>query len=183
MTAKVNVIEIITGHWDTLKDASSKKVSKKDILTFYIIPILFSAVFVANNFSLTDNLTTLLINFSAIFTALLLSVLVLVYDQGEKLNQAIKEKTNAILNLKRKLLEELYFNICYSIVVSLAMIFFCLAEVISRGKLVYLPISNTVQTIDLSCILLTPIIVFLTLNLMLTILMIVKRMHTLLSTR
>jgi len=180
MTTKINVLDIISGHWNTLKDSSTGKVSKKDIFTFYGLPLALASLFLYNNFSLTDNLTTLLINFSAIFTALLLSVLVLIYDQGEKIDQ---KDTNAVQVLKKALLEQLYFNICYSMVVSLALIFSCLAETLSRGKQVYIPINNTVVTIDFSCIILTPIVVFLTLNLMLTILMVVKRMHTLLTTR
>lgn len=184
MSSKINISIIISGHLLTLKNVGDTKVSKTDYFTFFAIPIIFSVVFYISGFKLTTEITSLLVNFGAIFTALLLSVLVLVYDQGEKLKDKNQEEvTTAILGAKEILLEQLCFNICYSIVVSVALVFLCLIETVITGSMTPTSWSGIFSSLDLSVILFTPLIVFLTLNLMLTILMVVKRMHTLLTTK
>jgi len=88
MSSKINVIEIIKGHFNTLRISDHGALNKIDMLTFYIIPILIAVIGIWNDFSLDNNLRALLINFGSIFTALLLSVLVLVlvFDQETKLD-------------------------------------------------------------------------------------------------
>lgn len=181
MSSKINIFSIISGHLKTLKNASDASVSLQDYFTFFILPLLFSLTFYLLDFKLTDEITSLLVNFGAIFTALLLSVLVLVYDQGEKLDNRIPERAPANIEIKKSLLKELYFNICYAIVISVSLVFLCLIETVARGHFIPISISDFSYIFDLSSVLLTPLIVFLTLNLMLTILMVVKRMHALLT--
>jgi hypothetical protein len=86
MSSKLNVFDIISGHISTLKSADSDRLNKVDILTFFGIPLLFSILGISKDFDLDTDLTSLLVNFGSIFTALLLSVLVLIYDQENKLD-------------------------------------------------------------------------------------------------
>ncbi|TOR22870.1 hypothetical protein CGG78_23835, partial [Vibrio parahaemolyticus] len=72
MSSKINVCNIIFGHLNTLKDASSSKVSLVDVFTFFIVPLLFGILVFLSGFKLNDSLISLLVNFGAIFTALLL---------------------------------------------------------------------------------------------------------------
>ncbi|MFL3649808.1 MAG: hypothetical protein ACI6PR_01175 [Pseudoalteromonas sp.] len=182
MSSKINIIDIITGHFDTLKDISNQKVSFEDWFTFIITPIVIAMLSVIFGFKQSDQMSSLLVNFGAIFTALLLSVLVLVYDQGNKLSEN-NNNNNALLEQKKTLLDELYYNICYSIVVSVALVFLCLIEKAIRNWSCLLSVKDFNLKLQPDLYIFSPIIVFLTLNLMLTILMIVKRMHTLLSSR
>ncbi|MCW8093205.1 hypothetical protein [Alteromonas sp. ASW11-130] len=184
MSSKVNVNEIIRGHYNTLKNASTGKLSLSDWITFVILPLVVAILTVIFGFKQTNEISSLLVNFGAIFTALLLSVLVLVYDQGIKISDKIELKengNNALLKRKRCLLDELYYNICYSIVISVSLVFFCLIESVARGWSYSFAHGEISMNIQPDVYFLSPFIVFLTLNLMVTILMIVKRMHTLLT--
>ena len=168
MSAKINILKIISGHLNTLKDATTNKISIQDYGTFFIVPLLFSILFYFLSYQLSDHITTLLVTFGAIFTPLLLSVLVLVYEQSEKLNNKKSEDFEYRLNIKKQLLKELFSNICYAILVSMALVFMCFIDtIIGNLKLNIIPI-------------ISPIVVFLTLNLFLTILMVVKRLYSLL---
>jgi hypothetical protein len=183
MSSKINVSEIISGHFNTLKNSSNNKINYTDIITFIILPLLISGITVLFGFKQSDQMSSLLVNFGAIFTALLLSVLVLVYDQGNKLTEKLEINNNQpILKAKQNLLKELYYNICYSIVVSVGLVFLCLIEKALRGRFLDLAIQNIQIKIQPDIWFFSPLIVFFTINLMLTILMIVKRMHTLLTT-
>lgn len=181
MSSKINVCNIVFGHLNTLKDASSSKVSLVDVFTFFVVPLLFGSLVFVSGFKLNDSLISLLVNFGAIFTALLLSVLVLVYDQSSKLSERNERNKVPFYTVKKSLLDQLYYNICYSIVLALVLIFMCFLESITRGKLLDLA-SIGGPKLDTNVYVFTPIVVFISVHLILTIVMIVKRMHVLLTT-
>ncbi|PFG10681.1 hypothetical protein [Marinobacter sp. LV10MA510-1] len=181
MSSKINIWSIVTGHITTLNDASSGRVSVIDYFTFYGIPLALAFFLSFLGIKVTGDANSLLVNFGAIFTALLLSVLVLVYDQGEKLRDVSGEKSKHNIELKKKLLEQLYFNICYAIVVSVILVFFCLVYTFLPDDVFSVSISKLTFNADLKLYLVSPVILMVVMNLLLTILMVVKRMHTLLT--
>ena len=166
MSSKFNVGEIIFGHFKTLKDTGKNKVSIIDILSFYIFPVLVSIIGIYFCFNISKEMVSLLVNFGAIFTALLLSVLVLVYDQENKINQT---DDDSLKTIKKNLLNQLYYNICYCIVISIVLVVVCLLHAVFNSIFV-----------SINIYLITPLIIMVLMNLILTILMIVKRMHVLL---
>lgn len=181
MSSKINIWSIVTGHINTLNDASSGKVSLVDYFTFYGVPLGVAFVLSLLGITVTSDANSLLVNFGAIFTALLLSVLVLVYDQGEKLRDVNSESKKHHIELKKKLLEQLYFNICYAIVASVVLVFFCLIYTFLPSDALKISTSKLIIDVDLKLYLFSPLIMMLVINLLLTILMVVKRMHTLLT--
>ncbi|MHA2706687.1 hypothetical protein [Vibrio owensii] len=185
MSSKVNVLGIISGHWKTLKHDGAERVCFGDVFTFLLIPLGLAVLTVVFKFKYTSDLTSLLVNFGAIFTALLLSVLVLVYDQSTKLEEKKGEaEADVSYKTKRTLLDQLYFNICYSIIASVTLVVACFIESICRGKVktVTLPLEDPMSfCVDVNTYFATPLVTFVTVNLILTILMIVKRMHALLT--
>lgn len=182
MSSKINVWSIVTGHIKTLRSASTNKVSFYDYATFYIAPAATAILFSFFGIKLTGDANSLLVNFGAIFTALLLSVLVLVYDQGEKLRAVVSDDSiKHNIDLKKNLLEQLYFNICYAIVISVFLVFLCLVYTFLPDKACVLTIDKFSFNLDLKLYIASPIILVVVLNLLLTILMVVKRMHTLLT--
>lgn len=181
MSSKINIWSIVIGHINTLNDASSGRVSSLDYFTFYGIPLAIAFIFSFLGIKVTSDANALLVNFGAIFTALLLSVLVLVYDQGEKLRDINSESRKHNVELKKNLLEQLYFNICYAIVASVVLVFFCLIYTFLPGDALEISISKLMIYIDLKLYLFSPLILMVVMNLLLTILMVVKRMHTLLT--
>lgn len=181
MSSKINFWSIVTGHINTLNDASSGRVSFVDYFTFYGVPLALAFFLSFLGIKITSDANSLLVNFGAIFTALLLSVLVLVYDQGEKLRDINTNSKKHNIDLKKNLLEQLYFNICYAIVASVALVFFCLIYTFLPDGVFNVSISKLSFNVDLKLYLLSPMILMVVMNLLLTILMVVKRMHTLLT--
>jgi hypothetical protein len=181
MSSKINIWSIITGHIKTLNDASTGKVSILDYVTFYVSPLTIAVLFSIFGIKVTSDANSLLVNFGAIFTALLLSVLVLVYDQGEKLRGVVDPSRQHNIDLKRTLLEQLYFNICYAIVISVALVFLCLVYTFLPDNVCLISISRLSFGVDFKLHLVSPLILIVVINLLLTILMVVKRMHTLLT--
>ena len=183
MSSKVNIKEIVCGHIKTLSVAGETKASFVDITTFIITPIALAILSLCLSFNLDKDLNSLLVNFGAIFTALLLSVLVLVYDQENKIES--NKGSGELYKVKIVLLQELYYNICYSIIVSVALVVICFIHSATNQNLE--DIRNTKSVYDSSSAriifahALSAISIFLTSNLILTIIMVVKRMHTLLT--
>jgi hypothetical protein len=180
MSSKINIIEIVTGHFDTLRESDGKR-SKSDLVTFFVFPFFIGFVSALSGFNLDTNLSSLLVNFGSIFTALLLSVLVLVYDQETKLND--RSKSDAFFDLKKELLSQLYYNISFSILCSVALVLLCFFHSVIAGVHTNINIGKYAVTIKYDVYIVTPVVVFFAANLFLNILMIVKRMHTLLVSR
>jgi len=133
MSSKINISSIVCGHFSTLRIASTGKISKLDLLTFYGVPLLVVILGVCKDFDLSGDLTSLLVNFGSIFTALLLSVLVLIYDQENKIDDKKAkldednetngtDNTVSFYNAKKQILNELYYTICYCIISSMALV-------------------------------------------------------------
>lgn len=175
MSTRINIHEIICGHFCTLK-SSNGKIPFIELLVFIILPIALAIAIVFIPLNSKDAIS-LLVNLSSIFSALLLSVLVLIFDQEQKLedkrNLAIKlnEAEDPLFSEKKTLLEELYFNISYSIFCSVSLLTVCLIY----GILKYIPILHPY--------ILKPFIAFFLVNLLLNTIMILKRMHTLLISK
>jgi hypothetical protein len=182
MSSKINVKSIIAGHIKTLHAGNNEKISWVDLLVFFFIPLAISVIFLYFQINISKEVASLLVNFGAIFTALLLSVLVLVYEQSNKLKE--KKDNDIFYNLKVKLLNELYYNICYSVLISIALVVICLLHSIMFD--VSSQIKNSTLNFDFTIYygkyFFSPITAFLTSNVVLTIVMVVKRMHTLLTT-
>ncbi len=185
MSSKVNIKDIVLGHFGTLRKADGSW-SSLDFITFLGVPILFSSLGIAAEFSLNKDIASLLVNFGAIFTALLLSVLVLVYDQESKLDEKnqrdieLSRPSDELYKAKKTLLDELYYNISYSILSSLALIAFCFAFSIADSFIN--PATKTpIIAVIFSKLVFTPFAVGISANLLLTIVMIVKRLHSLLK--
>jgi hypothetical protein len=184
MSSKINIKEILTGHFKTLSKVDGTW-SWHDFITFGCIPIIFGIGSLATGFSLNKDTVSLLVNFGAIFTALLLSVLVLVYDQESKIDDKnqrdndLRRAVDPFYPAKKRLLDELYFNISYSILSSLILIAVCFAfsitDSLATPNATALSMPQTI-----SKLVFTPLAVLVTVNLLLTIVMVVKRLHSLL---
>lgn len=163
MNKKIDICEILKGHIRTLSD-SKNNILPKDIAFFYAIPIaLGGASMLIKNPS--NESIGLFVNFGSILTALLLSVLVLIYDRQNRLNKSSDESFSKAKNI---LIQELFFNISYSIIISLSLVVTCF-------------IYSVLAFPCLQRFLFFPLIITFSANLFLTILMIVKRLHELLT--
>lgn len=183
MSSKINICCVISEHYDSLRDPESGKYSVPDMITFIVIPLLFAALAFYSNIKLTNELVGLLVNFGSIITALLLSVLVLVYDQRNKIDDKVllDKSSNTLLLLKQTVLSQLFSNICYATIISVSLVATCFLEQMVR------PTTPDALTPPFVGIIhgwvLSPLVFFLITHVMLTLLMIIKRMHTLLTAK
>ncbi|ARU88441.1 hypothetical protein [Pseudomonas sp. M30-35] len=184
MSSKINVKDIVLGHFGTLMKTDGSW-SWGDFITFCIVPVFFGGLCIAAEFSLNKDIASLLVSFGAIFTALLLSVLILVYDQESKLDEKkardieCKRVPDAFYSARKKLLDELYLNLSYSILCSLVLIASCFAFSVS-DTFVKSDQSELTLALVFSKLIFTPVAIVVAVNLLLTIVMVVKRLHWLL---
>lgn len=178
MSTKLNISEIIKGHFRTLKSANGK-TSFLDFLVFIAIPILLAIMSIIFKADLNAELRSLLVNFGAIFTALLLSVLVLVYDQENKYSST--KSNDPLSGRKNILLRELYYNISYSIVCSIGLVIFSMSHTLLGTTTIKYSILTFGVDTTLGVSILTPLVIFFSVTIFLNVLMIVKRMHVLLT--
>lgn len=181
MSSKINIVSIIKGHFSTLIDSGSSKYSKIDFATFYIVPLIVAVFGIFAQLDFSKDATNLLVTAGAIFTGLLLNLLILVYDQKSKLpsvnasNDSWKE-----VQVRHTTLKELYYNISYSTLLSLVMVFVAILHLFIVDKSTSIDIKFATIT-DVSSVSTSPVMMFLGVNLLLTIVMIIKRIYALLS--
>ncbi|QEL56461.1 hypothetical protein [Chromobacterium paludis] len=164
MLSKINIKSIIISHVKTLRNSTSPDVCWSDFIVFYIIPFVF-ALGLSIKFDITESFVNGVVTAASIFAGLLLNLLVLVYtvlsrqrptppDQNSKNRREIFEK----------ILTETFSNISYSILISVVLVATCLLFYIKGG---YFPTGNRL------------LILFLIFQLIITLLMILKRIHSL----
>ncbi|TMP69245.1 hypothetical protein CWB76_13280 [Pseudoalteromonas sp. S1609] len=173
MSSKVDIFQIILEHYKTLKDDESEKISFLDLLVFLGIPLVIVLINIVFCLTVSQELRSALINFGAIFSALLISVLVLVYDQRSKIyDRREKLSPEQLPNFDALFttLKELYHNICYGILISLLLVVFSLLQIVTVD----------LELVKLNLYVINPLVVFAICSTILTTLMIVKRLHKLL---
>lgn len=166
---KINIMDIIKRHLKTLKDYSTKKTSKKDILTFFIVPAIF-AICLTNKCTVTNNGVQIVLTVFSIFAGLMFNLLILIMDIGRRVRkQGNEEKVDAKRQkITEQLILETYTNVAFSILVSLFVI--CITLVFVIG------LSNIIIKYIISIILYWLVIVFI-----MTLFMILKRIFRLLD--
>jgi hypothetical protein len=165
LVVKINVSGIVLDHLGTLKELDSQSQSKYDLSLFFVFPLLTSILFSILNIRLDKDLVSILINVFAIFAGLLFNLLILMYDVISKQSGSNgKEEKDKI---KFKLLKEIYYNISFGIFLSLVIV-----VILSISMIFLLKSFNSVLSF---------IVFALSILFVLTLLMILKRIHNLLS--
>ncbi len=165
MTGKIDVTRIIKDHWATLCDDRNNRYSVRDFLTFYGLPALVGASLIWFGVLFGKTISSALTTAFSVFAALLFNLLILIYDIVSKSNG-----NKNVFSLKSKFLRQIYSNISYSVLVSVSIIVFLL--------LYYLVFSLGYQRLSYVAAFL---VYTLAGNFILTLLMVLKRVHILLS--
>jgi hypothetical protein len=182
MSNKINIFGIVIRHFSTLRNVGSDKLSISDISTFYIFPLFVSIIFIYFSIDLSKDLVNIIVTAGSIFTGLLLNLLILVYDQKSKLGKIDSDKSDwKIIQTRHNILRETYFNIAYSTILSLLLVFISILQIIFFSSKIGIPIFDIVN-FDISMCIISPVIIFIGMNLVLTLLMIIKRIFMLLTT-
>lgn len=165
MFNKINILQIIKDHFATLRDYGTKKQRVSDYLLFIGIPLLLSLVAWFLKLRLVNDIINILITSLSIFAALLLNLLLLIFDIVRKNERNIDGSNNN--ERKLEFLKEIYSNISYSILISIL-------------TLIFLMLLNFIKN-SLAGEICTLIIFTFLINFILSLLMILKRVHSLLS--
>lgn len=154
MITLINVFPAIKEHFKTLKKDSSVF---SIIVLFFIVPVLFSGLFLWLGITASEKVLNCFITSFAIFVGLIINLLVLLIDRK-------KDKTG----VKRLLIEHLSYNSIYELVIGLKVLLLSIILIVIQEKM------NTYLLYTLSFIL-----YFLVFNFVLTLLMIAKRFFVL----
>lgn len=134
--SKINVSIVVVKHYKTLSDQSGR-ILIADIVTHVILPVLISLVVCYFYGELSQSLASVFVNFGAITTALLMSAVIMIFDQKQKIQSKIKDIDKKIkdgvgdvdsgadkitLATNKTLYEQLCHNISYAILSSVVLV-------------------------------------------------------------
>ena len=183
MFDKISVYKIIKSHIQTLRSFNEDRLMKRDFFLFYIAPALFGCALVYKNIYLSEGVITNLIAAMSIFAGFLFNLLAIVYSLVDKIKASIKDDRDA--EIKKKLLSEVLSNISYTIIISVLLVVLLITALflpICKINNIRLPNISDLKLASLICFISifihTSIYLFLT-NFILTLLMILQRVHIL----
>jgi hypothetical protein len=161
MFSKIDFRDILRDHFSTLTSGEQDTLSAEDLVLFFGLPLGAAIVLPLLNVCVSKEAASLLINALAIFAGLLLNLLVLIHSLIRRYLDPVKHRT------ARALLHGLYANMSYAILVA----------ILTLIPLVVIGFVKTQRTVTI----LSAVIFFALANFLLTLLMILKRVHALLS--
>lgn len=162
---KINVKSIFQDHNSTLYNNETEKRSYYDMAVFYILPFVISAC-LTYFFKASKDHINIVLTISSIFAGLLFNLLVLVIDIYNK------DTTN---NALKKILKELYYNLSFTILISIILIIITLLSSFSLKTYVSVGIYTLLKYIYSMCFY-GFVIMFI-----LSLFMILKRIHSILK--
>lgn len=116
MIEKINTFKIIRDHIHTLKNYKTGKYSLWDFILFFCVPFLISIALIYFDLLLNKDIVNVLVASLSIFAALLFNLLLLTYD-------IIKKNSSVEVNpLKVNFLKEIYANISFSVLVAISTV-------------------------------------------------------------
>lgn len=116
MTSKINVADIVLGHYRSLKNTGEDKTSKLDVVVMFVLPAIFSLVSFKIGFKLSEDYVGTLIGAFSIFSGFLFNVIVLIYGVAPP---DTSEESGLAQN---QLLSQTFANISFSILICLSII-------------------------------------------------------------
>lgn len=177
MFNRINLSRIVKEHVATLRDITKndKKITKSDLLLFYIFPFLaaLGLTFLKETFY---NNIPILIDTMAILSGFLFNLLAVIYSQLDNMknNANSYDENSEEGKIKRILVKEIHINISYSIVVAITSLIFLITY-----NLVKLDLQSYISCIFNKSFL--TINYFLLIHFFLTLFMIINRIYILMK--
>jgi hypothetical protein len=164
---KINIWRIVRDHFGTLRNFQTGEVSGSDILTFFALPFFAALTGAYRHAVLSGDVLIAILTAFSIFAGLLFSLLLLVFSLTDK-----SDPQSMLFATRKQLVAELYDNISFAILTSIAIVTLTIIAGMKTRE-------NTAQYH--AEWVLTSVLILLMTNFILTILMILKRMHALLT--
>ncbi len=120
MLDRINIIKIIKDHLGTLRslNQTSERIYWKDLLLFFIIPIIIASVLVWKDYSFEEELGNLIAAIS-IFGGFLFNLLAIIYSQMENIKKDANTENDKV---KKRFINEIHINISFCIVLSIFIV-------------------------------------------------------------
>ncbi len=168
--AKIDVTGIIRSHLNTLRNYPANTRSIFDTFVFFGIPLIAAGVtaYIHWGYSI-DALNAMLAAF-AIFAGLLLNLLLVIFSLSPD-----SEAPSTFARVKSRFIREVFANIAFAVLVSVCIVVTSLYGIM-RIKSAGAPLDHTGP-------ILTFLVTFLTSNFVLTLLMILKRIHAMIEAK
>lgn len=165
MLTKISPSKIIKDHFSTFKNDETGRKMISDYFLFFLVPSIIAILICvfADPKVIIKNLVDTLITSISIFAALLFNLLLLVFDLVQKINDVDSKEKNL---QKREFLRQIYSNISYSIFISIISVILLL---------LFKSFDNLIWLQNLLCFFSFTFIG----NFVLTLIMILKRIHSL----
>ena len=167
MFDKVNIAKIVRDHLGTLKDNSTGRYRKFDLFLFFLVPLFVAAAFLKLYGALPASLIGVIVTSLSIFTALLLNLLLLAYNITRN---SMSPRDEHIHKMREKLFHEIFSNIAFAVLVALVIVVFVLFFGVMSDRASLLAFNK-----------LSFVIYYLGTLFFLTMLMLLKRVYSLLS--
>ena len=167
MFDKVNITKIVRDHLGTFKDYSKGRYRKRDFLLFFLGPLIVATWLVKLYGSLPASLIGVIVTSLSIFTALLLNLLLLAYSIT---SNSKPPHDKHILQMRERLFHEIFSNIAFAVLVALVIVVF----VLYFGAMIDSASSLEKKVLSFA-------IYYLGTLFLLTLLMLLKRVYSLLS--
>jgi hypothetical protein len=157
MLVKVDVRDIISDHVNTLVNFATGKRSRADLILFFVLPVLVGGGMAAVDVLLKGSTADGLLSALAIFAGLLFNLLILIHGLLRSATDAPRFRE------EKRLIQEIYANISYAILVSLVAIVVLVACLFPGPRWAWVVGSTTTYALII--------------NFLLTMLMVLRRVH------
>lgn len=167
MIGKIDFRAVVRDHFATLVNENTQRQSGADFILFYLVPIVLAMALLHSHLIFGKTMGNVLITALAVFAGLLFNLLLLIFDIANK----PRPDSDKLTPNKIRFLKEIYSNIAYAILISLLTIIVVLVHFL------FFTLSFK------SGLFFSAFLVYiLTGNFVLTLLMVLKRIHILLRT-
>ena len=163
---KADVLPILRAHLETMSSFRDDKLSIPDLCFFFGLPALIGIALPCLHFGFRLDAVTGFLNAFAILTGLMLNLLVLVFT----ISTSAGERPD--VQLRKRVLRQVFANVCFCILIAILLTGTALVA------LSYMRSVSFAQTGPIA----TFVLASLTLNFVLSLLMVIKRMYKLIST-
>ena len=167
---KIDIRRIVVAQVHTLRDNSTQTYSGPDLALFFGLPVALGVAGGYYGWKFNGDVLNALLAAFSIFAGLLLNLLILVYTFSSQ-----TEHPAALTKIRMALIKELHDNIAYSILVSIVIV------VVAMVSVAYLKMHERPPEPAFTGKWVTGVIIFLTMNFILTLLMILKRIYVMLN--
>jgi hypothetical protein len=123
MFSKINIFKIIHDHIKTLRIHSTEGVSSSDFILFLFIPAAIGLGLTLSGVYLTDALINVLLACYSILTGLLINILVLIVTlmKSERVSEGDEPAVISNKKLKNQLLQETFSNVAFCVIMGIAL--------------------------------------------------------------